>query len=75
VLTSRLLGRLGDGVDPSDVRAVMSWVGEHSGFAAQTGRIGLPDQIATLVAYLASPANGYVTGAHVNADGGSLFGP
>ncbi|HEX4252536.1 MAG TPA: SDR family oxidoreductase [Pseudonocardia sp.] len=74
VVTERLLDRLDSSVDPSDARAVMSWVGEHSGFAAQTGRIGLPAQIATLVAYLASPANGYVTGAHVNADGGSLFG-
>jgi NAD(P)-dependent dehydrogenase (short-subunit alcohol dehydrogenase family) len=48
--------------------------GHPSGFAARTGRIGLPAQIATLVAYLASPANGYVTGAHINVDGGSLFG-
>jgi len=78
VLTERLRGRLAadveTDVDAGDPRAVMSWVGAHSGFAAQTGRIGLPGQIATLVAYLASPANGYVTGAHVNADGGSLFG-
>lgn len=74
VLTERLRGRLGADVDPADTRAVMRWVGEHSGFAAQTGRIGRPGEIATLVAYLASPANGYVTGAHVNADGGSLFG-
>ena len=51
----------------------MDWMREHSGFAAQTGRIGLPSEVAALVLHLASPANSYVTGADVNADGGSLF--
>lgn len=51
----------------------MDWLRERSGFAAQTGRIGLPAEVATVVVYLASRANTYVTGAEVNVDGGSLF--
>jgi NAD(P)-dependent dehydrogenase (short-subunit alcohol dehydrogenase family) len=73
VLTERLRARLDPEVDPEDTAAVMTWLGEHSGFTAQTGRIGRPEQVASVVAYLLSPANGYLTGADVNVDGGSLF--
>ncbi|MDT7561911.1 MAG: 3-oxoacyl-[acyl-carrier protein] reductase [Pseudonocardiales bacterium] len=76
MLTERLRARLDPGVpgvDVDDAHAVMDWMREHSGFAAQTGRIGLPSEVAALVLHLASPANSYVTGADVNADGGSLF--
>ena len=34
---------------------------------------GLPDEVASLTAYLVSRRNGYVTGACVNVDGGSDF--
>jgi 3-oxoacyl-[acyl-carrier protein] reductase len=34
------------------------------------GRLGLPDDIAAAVAYLASPAAGYVTGAVLHVNGG-----
>ncbi|WP_052847543.1 SDR family NAD(P)-dependent oxidoreductase [Streptomyces avicenniae] len=34
------------------------------------GRYGTPDEIASAVAFLASPAAGYVTGASLHADGG-----
>src|SRR5690349_13298321 len=37
------------------------------------GRAGLPEEIASITAYLASRRNGYVTGATVNVDGGSDF--
>jgi Enoyl-(Acyl carrier protein) reductase len=37
------------------------------------GRAGLPEEIASITAYLASQRNGYVTGATVNVDGGSDF--
>lgn len=36
-----------------------------------TGRIGRPMDIATLVAYLASPLSGYINGANLRVDGGS----
>jgi 3-oxoacyl-[acyl-carrier protein] reductase len=37
------------------------------------GRAGLPEEVASITAYLGSRRNGYVTGATVNVDGGSDF--
>jgi 2-dehydro-3-deoxy-D-gluconate 5-dehydrogenase len=37
------------------------------------GRMSLPDDIATVVAFLASPAAGFITGDTVLADGGALL--
>lgn len=34
------------------------------------GRLGRPDEIASMVAYLASSAAGFITGATINVDGG-----
>src|SRR4029078_13244159 len=36
------------------------------------GREGAPDDVANLVAFLASPASGFTTGTDVRADGGVL---
>ena len=36
------------------------------------GRVGEPDDVANLVAFLASPASGFTTGTDVRADGGVL---
>lgn len=57
---------------PDDPAALMDWIATR-GFRAQTGRIGLPQEIADAVAFLGSRANGYITGAHLNVDGGSAF--
>lgn len=62
-----------EGLDSSDPVDVMTWIGRHFGETASIGRAGLPEEVASLTAYLVSPRNGYVTGATVNADGGSDF--
>jgi NAD(P)-dependent dehydrogenase (short-subunit alcohol dehydrogenase family) len=61
------------GLDASDPHDVMRWIDEVFHQPADLGRAGLPEEIATVVAFLASPRNGYVTGANVNVDGGSDF--
>lgn len=51
----------------------MTWVEATYGHPCDVGRAGLPEEIASVTAYLASQRNGYVTGATVNVDGGSDF--
>jgi 3-oxoacyl-[acyl-carrier protein] reductase len=62
-----------ENLDPTDPYDVMKWIDEHFHHPADLGRAGLPDEVASVTAYLASRRNGYVTGACVNADGGSDF--
>jgi NAD(P)-dependent dehydrogenase (short-subunit alcohol dehydrogenase family) len=62
-----------EGLDAGDPYDVMTWVGRTFGHPADLGRAGVPEEVATLTAYLASRSNGYVTGANVNVDGGSDF--
>ncbi len=62
-----------EGLDPADPHDVMSWIDKTFHQPADLGRAGLPDEVASLTAYLVSRRNGYVTGACVNADGGSDF--
>ena len=51
---------------------------DPAGFAAQMariplGRIGLPEDIAAAVAFLASPSAGYITGQALHVDGGLVI--
>lgn len=62
-----------DGLDSSDPRDVMTYVERTYGHPCNLGRAGLPEEVASATAYLASRRNGYVTGATVNVDGGSDF--
>ena len=52
---------------------VMTWIDNNFHQPCDLGRAGLPEEIASITAYLASRRNGYVTGATVNVDGGSDF--
>jgi 3-oxoacyl-[acyl-carrier protein] reductase len=62
-----------DGLDATDPRDVMTWINDNFHQPCDLGRAGLPEEIASITAYLASKRNGYVTGATVNVDGGSDF--
>jgi 3-oxoacyl-[acyl-carrier protein] reductase len=62
-----------EGLDATDPYDVMRWIDEHFHQPADLGRAGLPEEVASLTAYLASRTNGYVTGADINVDGGSDF--
>lgn len=62
-----------EGLDATDPRDVMTWIDNNFHQPCDLGRAGLPEEVASLTAYLASRRNGYVTGATVNVDGGSDF--
>jgi NAD(P)-dependent dehydrogenase (short-subunit alcohol dehydrogenase family) len=62
-----------DGLDATDPHDVMAWIDKNFHQPCDLGRAGLPEEIASITAYLGSKRNGYVTGATVNVDGGSDF--
>ncbi len=62
-----------DGLDAANPNDVMKWIDDNFHQPCDLGRAGLPEEIASITAYLASRRNGYVTGATVNVDGGSGF--
>ena len=61
------------GLDATDPHDVMTWIDNNFHQPCDLGRAGLPEEVASITAYLASRRNGYVTGATVNVDGGSDF--
>lgn len=62
-----------DGLDATNPVEVMTWIKDKFGESASLGRAGLPEEVASLTAYLVSRRNGYLTGATINVDGGSDF--
>jgi NAD(P)-dependent dehydrogenase (short-subunit alcohol dehydrogenase family) len=62
-----------DGLDATNPHDVMSWIDKNFHQPCDLGRAGLPEEVASITAYLVSRRNGYVTGATVNVDGGSDF--
>ncbi|WP_068274038.1 SDR family NAD(P)-dependent oxidoreductase [Aldersonia kunmingensis] len=61
------------GVDTDDPYLLMDAITEHFGHPAHLPRVGLPEEIGPVVAFLASRRNSYMTGANVNVDGGTDF--
>ena len=61
------------GGDPDDPEDAFRAMAEQFGSAIDLGRVGLPSEIAEAVAYCASRHNSFMTGAHINVDGGSDF--
>ena len=60
----------GDAQDPRDAYRVMS---EQYGSSADLRRVANPSEVAEVVAFCASKANTYMTGAQLNVDGGTDF--
>jgi 3-oxoacyl-[acyl-carrier protein] reductase len=61
------------GVDPDSLTDAMRVISEDFGHPAYLGRAGDPTEIGPVIAFVASRANSYMTGADVNVDGGSDF--
>ena len=61
------------GVDLGDPYAVMRVLAERYGHPSQMPRVGVPDEIGSVIAFVASRRNSYMTGANVNVDGGTDF--
>lgn len=61
------------GGDPSDLEGSYAVMADLFGTRIDLGRVAQPDEIAQAVAYCASESNTFMTGAHVNVDGGSDF--
>jgi 3-oxoacyl-[acyl-carrier protein] reductase len=59
--------------DPDDHREAYRVIAERYGASVDLGRVADPVEVAEVVAFCASAANTYMTGAHLNVDGGSDF--
>lgn len=59
-------------VSADDPVAAFSVLSGHGG-GADLGRLGLPEEVAAVIAFCASRCNSFMTGAHVNVDGGTDF--
>jgi NAD(P)-dependent dehydrogenase (short-subunit alcohol dehydrogenase family) len=60
------------GVSDTDPVAAFDVLSGH-GAGADLRRLGLPGEVAAVIAFCASQRNSFMTGAHINVDGGSDF--
>jgi NAD(P)-dependent dehydrogenase (short-subunit alcohol dehydrogenase family) len=63
----------GTGVDITDPIEVFRWLHDAQGMSVDLGRLGLPEEVAAVITFCASQRNGFMTGAHLNVDGGTDF--
>jgi 3-oxoacyl-[acyl-carrier protein] reductase len=61
------------GIDIDDPVAAFRLLERGHGMSVDLGRLGLPEEVAAVIAFCASRSNAYMTGAHLNVDGGSDF--
>jgi NAD(P)-dependent dehydrogenase (short-subunit alcohol dehydrogenase family) len=61
------------GIEMDDPVGAFRLLGGDHGMSVDLGRLGLPQEVAAVIAFCASRANTYMTGAHLNVDGGSDF--
>jgi NAD(P)-dependent dehydrogenase (short-subunit alcohol dehydrogenase family) len=61
------------GIDPKNPEDANRVIREEFGEPSDLGRVGLPEEVGAVIAFLASRRNSYMTGADVNVDGGSDF--
>ena len=61
------------GIEMDDPVGAFRLLGRDHGMSVDLGRLGLPQEVAAVIAFCASHANTYMTGAHLNVDGGSDF--
>ncbi|MGH3969327.1 MAG: SDR family NAD(P)-dependent oxidoreductase, partial [Mycobacterium sp.] len=61
------------GVDGDNPYRLMDAIAKHFGHPAHLPRAGLPDEVGSVIAFLTSRRNSYMTGANINVDGGSDF--
>jgi 3-oxoacyl-[acyl-carrier protein] reductase len=61
------------GIETDDAVAAFGLLQRGHGMSVDLGRLGLPQEVAAVIAFCASRANTYMTGAHLNVDGGSDF--
>jgi NAD(P)-dependent dehydrogenase (short-subunit alcohol dehydrogenase family) len=63
----------GAGIEVDDAVGAFELLGRDHGMSVDMGRFGLPSEVAAVIAFCVSHANTYMTGAHLNVDGGSDF--
>lgn len=68
ILTDRLQHTLSSGPGAPSLEEQMAQLARE----IPVGRIGKPEELAALVAFLASPLAGYITGATIPIDGGAI---
>jgi 3-oxoacyl-[acyl-carrier protein] reductase len=74
VLSEKVAGAVRSaGGDPSDLIDSYRVMAERFGAHIDLGRVAVPAEVASVVVFCASQANTFMTGAHINVDGGSDF--